>query len=112
MSHKRVGLHLCEHNSTVWFHFSLLESAMFWPIWALSSCICGKVGEEERVRGYDLGGCGILRRSSGLHPCCRRKVILSEIFLRFSSVRVPVHLFKDGEGAMSDLFGNNIPVRQ
>ena len=28
MLHRREGLHLCEHDSTVWVNFCLLESAM------------------------------------------------------------------------------------
>ena len=48
MLHRREGLHLCEHNSTVWFHFCLLEILMLWWICELSSCIRGL--EEEEVR--------------------------------------------------------------
>ena len=44
----REGLHLCEHDSTAWVHFCLLEFLMLWSICALSSCACGADGEEER----------------------------------------------------------------
>ena len=46
--HRPEGLHLCEQDSTVWVYFCLLEILMFWWICALSSYICGSVGEEER----------------------------------------------------------------
>ena len=48
MLHKHDGLYLWQHDSMVWVHFYLLESAMLWPICALSSCICESVREEER----------------------------------------------------------------
>ena len=48
MFHKREGLHLCEHDSMIWDHFCLIEFLMLWRICALSSCICGSDGEEER----------------------------------------------------------------
>ena len=38
--HKHEELHLCEHYSTAWIHFCLLEFAMMWQICALSSCKC------------------------------------------------------------------------
>ena len=48
MFHRREGLHLCEHDSTVWIHFCLLEILMLWWICTLSSCICGSEEEEKR----------------------------------------------------------------
>ena len=47
MPHRGEGLHLCEHDSTVWVHFCLLESVMLWPICALSLCMYGSMGEER-----------------------------------------------------------------
>ena len=38
--HRREGLHLCEHDSTVLVHFCLLELLMLRYICALSSWIC------------------------------------------------------------------------
>ena len=47
MLHRREGLHLCEHDSTVWVHFYLLELMVRW-ICASSSCICRSEREEKR----------------------------------------------------------------
>ena len=43
----REGLHLCEHDSTAWVHFCLLEFLMLWWIYALSYFMGRSEGEEE-----------------------------------------------------------------
>ena len=48
MLHRRKILHLWEHDSTIWVHFFLLESAMLWQICVSISCMCVSMGEEER----------------------------------------------------------------
>ena len=48
MLHRREGLHLCVHDSTVWVPFCLLEFLMLWWICALSSCIHRSEEEQER----------------------------------------------------------------
>ena len=48
MSHRFERVNLCEHYSTVWVNFCLLESAMLWRICALSLCKCRSVVEEEQ----------------------------------------------------------------
>ena len=47
MLHRRKGLHLCERDSTVWFHFCLFKFFMLWWNCAYSSCIRGSEEEEE-----------------------------------------------------------------
>jgi len=78
MPHRREGLHLWEHDSTVWVHFCLLESAISWWICALSLCKCESVGgrsAESVSFDYDsfcdFSEVGYHVR---VHPCCRRKV--------------------------------------
>ena len=39
---------MCDHDSTVWVHFYLLDILMLCWICALNSCICGSEGEEDR----------------------------------------------------------------
>ena len=48
MLHRREGQHLSEHDSIVFVNFRLMEILMLWWICALSSCVCGSEGEEER----------------------------------------------------------------
>ena len=39
-------IHLCDHDSTIWVHFCLLEFLMLWWICPLSSCIYESEGKE------------------------------------------------------------------
>ena len=52
MPHKRVGLNLWEHDSTVSVNFCLLVSAMLWLICLLSSCTSGSVGEVAEIIAF------------------------------------------------------------
>ena len=56
-AHRYEGLYLCDHDSMVWVHFCLLESAMLWLICASSSRICGSEGEEERRASLQIKSC-------------------------------------------------------
>ena len=58
---------LCEHDSTVWVHFCLLEFAMLWRICALSSFICGSEGEEERRTSLSIMSGLVIFSEVGYH---------------------------------------------